>query len=72
MRRDREIVSASSVAVPQHIQSSYAGLTRVSIHLRNKHFSKGDGLPGPDYAKASSGCTVLARRSFSEGRQARQ
>jgi hypothetical protein len=26
-------------------QSSYAGLTRVSINLRKKHFEK-DGLPG--------------------------
>jgi hypothetical protein len=26
--------------------ASYAGLTRVSITLRNKHFSKNYGLPG--------------------------
>jgi hypothetical protein len=51
--------------------SSYAGLTRVSINLRNKLFFEMDGWPSPGYAKASPGFPVLVRRSFSEGGQAR-
>jgi hypothetical protein len=70
--------------IRHHVQSSYAGLTRVSITLHEIILAKQDGLPGPGYAnrlrskadfggqEASPGCSVLVRRSFSEGGQARQ